>query len=267
MGLKYSSVLLLFVLVSFCFVTVSAQNIDQSSINIILNKPITVIQVCSSSTYSNITTAFIDGQNNQLITTSTPMSLLTTDTYSYQFNNTNQSGIYYFYGICNEDGIDKSWGLSYVVSPAGRSFTSSDVAIYIFFLLVCGVLVFFSTKLLINNPISKDPITNSKLYEIKKRNEFLYLLTVLKTKMYIIGLFGIYLSILLFTTFLNNLVYNLDLVELNTILSNLNLVLLWGLVPFIVGWIVYLIITFYRTTVDVMRYQFGNIVNPRGERR
>jgi hypothetical protein len=259
---QYSTIVfLLIAFFLFSVVSVSAQNVNQESVKIVSNQPITITQVCSNSTYSNITTGFIDALNTQLINTSTSMPQITSNTYSYVFTNTSQSGTYYFYGICDENGVQTTWGLSYLVSPSGRTFNGGDISIYIFFLLICLTLVYFSGKLIKYNGISKDPITNSELYKLKKKNELLYYIKVLKTKLYIVGLFGIYLSVILFTALLNNLVYNLGLVELNTILSNLNIVLLWGLVPFIIGWIVYIIIVFYRTTVDVMKYQFGSITD------
>ena len=47
--------------------------------------------------------------------------------------------------------------------------------------------------------------------------------------------------------------------ELNSLLGNAVIVLGWGLIPFIIFWIVYVILYLYRSTVDILRYQFGGI--------
>ena len=132
---------LIFILVMLSLTLVSANNVQQDTININLNERITITQVCANSTYSNITTAFIDGSNNQLISTSTPMTEITTDTYSYQFNNTNVSGVYYFYGTCDESNDIKTWGVSYLVK--------SNSLTYLIILLSLAV-VFFLATLVVN---------------------------------------------------------------------------------------------------------------------
>jgi hypothetical protein len=64
---------------------------------------------------------------------------------------------------------------------------------------------------------------------------------------------------LLFVSLFNQLVYNLGFMDLDTILSNVVIVMSWGLIPFVIFWIGYLIITVYKTTEKVMRHQFGGI--------
>jgi hypothetical protein len=125
----------------FCFTFVAAINIEQEAIKINLNQPIVINQVCSNSTYSNITIAFIDATNVQLINTSTEMTELNDNTYSYTWSNTTMPGKYYFYGICDEDGSQKVWGLSYLVK-------SNSITLFIILLALASL--FFIATLFVN---------------------------------------------------------------------------------------------------------------------
>jgi hypothetical protein len=123
------------------FSFVSATNIEQQPVKINQNQKIVLNQVCANSTYSNITSGFIDGTNIQLITTATAMIELSDNTYSYNWTNTTIPGKYYFYGICDEDGTQKVWGLSYEVKSSSN---------YFFILLICLASLFFIATLFVN---------------------------------------------------------------------------------------------------------------------
>jgi hypothetical protein len=123
------------------FSFVSATNIEQQPVKINQNQKIVLNQVCANSTYSNITSGFIDGTNIQLITTATAMIELSDNTYSYNWTNTTIPGKYYFYGICDENGEQKVWGLSYEVKSSSN---------YFFILLICLASLFFIATLFVN---------------------------------------------------------------------------------------------------------------------
>lgn len=120
---------------------VSAVNVEQEPIKINQYQPITLNQICANSTYSNITSGFIDGTNIQLINSDTPMTLNGSNTYRYVWTNTSLTGKYYFYGICDEDGTEKVWGLSYQVKSSSN---------YFFILLICLASLFFVATLFVN---------------------------------------------------------------------------------------------------------------------
>jgi hypothetical protein len=187
--------------------------------------------------------------------------VLSDDTYDWEAlvkaGNFTQSGQYAYVFQCNNSVIGGFYANSFQITPTGQEFTMVWMYGYIFFLLLCCVLVFFSFRLCINNSIAKDSMEKADMYKMKKRNEFLYYMALLKKKLWIVGVFGIYLSILLFMAILNQMVYNLGLSDLNTILINLVVVMSWGLIPFTIFWIVYLIIVFWKSTTEIMRYQFG----------
>ena len=189
-----------------------------------------------------------------------PMSNLGGQTFNYTFCNTSLLGTYSY--SWNNPCIDCSYGdcgNSFEITPTGTILTMTQIYIYLFFLMLCLVLTFFSVRLFKNNKYSKSEQKYSELYQTKKRNEFIYYMTLLKRYMWIIGLFGIYFSILIFVAILNQLVYNLGLSDLDNMLQYVVLFLAWGLIPFTLFWFVWLIIVFYKSTTEIMRYQFGNI--------
>ena len=216
---------------------------------------VNLIQICDNSTYSNITRVIYP--SSQFAIDSQIEMIKTGDNYVYIFNLTQKIGSYLVYGHCDESGVDHSWSYNFEVTNSGTILSLGQIFVYSLFLILCLVVVYFSARLIFNNPLANDSSINAKLYEIKKKNEFLYYVSVLKSKMWIVGLFGIYLSLLLFLVLANQLVYNLGFSDLNEILKNIVIVMSWGLIPFGVFWIGYTIIVFYKTTERIMRYQFG----------
>jgi hypothetical protein len=215
---------------------------------------ITLLQICANCSFINISSIW----NPSSTQVSQEVSMIKSQTdYSYLFCNTSLSGVYNINGVGDENGKLSIWTYSFTITPSGRTFSLGDIIIYSFFLLICLVLLYFSAKLVISNPSSKDPLLNSKLYQIHRVSEVQYYLEVLKGKLWTVGVFGIYLSILIFTSFLNQMVYNLGLEELNVILKYVTILLSWGLIPFCLFWLGYIIITVYKTTENVLRYQFG----------
>lgn len=214
-----------------------------------------IIQSHPNATSINITKISIPSVGNSY--NIIPMSTSNNINYYYNFCNTSYIGKYVVTTCGNGDGIITCMDYGFWVKPNGEDFTSVEISIYIFFLLLCLLIIFFSVRLINNNTVEKDQVEEYKLYEIRKRNEFTYLLKVLKKKTWIIGVFGIYLSLLLFFTILNQLVFNLGLDDLNEIIKYIVLLLSWGLIPFVLFWIVYTIIFVYTTTKNVLKYQFG----------
>lgn len=221
-------------------------------------------QNCVNITYANITSISVNGlQTIELILSSIAMNQISNGYQTYNFTNSSYLGEYIVTGICDENGIAKAWSYNYLVSPAGTTLSVVQISIYIFFLLLCLVVTFFSIRLFKQNRMSKDFVTGEALYQTRKRNEFFYYMEVLKKHFWIVGVFGVYLSILVFMALLDQLVYNLGLSDLDNILQYVVLLLSWGLIPFTIFWFVWLIIIFYKTTTDTMKFQFGNIASRR----
>ncbi len=217
-------------------------------------------QNCINVTYVNITSINVGGlQRIELLPSAVSMNLVYNGYQTYLFSNTTFLGTYIITGVCDENSIPQSFSYTFLVTPSGESLTAVQIATYIFFLFLCLVLTYFSVNLFKKNKMSKDVVAYSDLYKMKKRNNFLFYMTVLKKHLWIVGVFGIYLSILIFTALLEQLVYNLGLSDLDNILMYVNLFLAWGLIPFVIFWLAWLIIVFYQTTTETMRYQFGNI--------
>ena len=220
------------------------------------NECVNLIQTCSNCTYANITSIMYP--NSSIALSNVQMTKIGTYFY-YNFCNTSFNGNYIVTGDGNPDGTFDVWNYDFTITSTGKEFTGMMVSIYIFFLLACLVVIVFSVRLTNNNSMQKDELSGSKLYEVKKRSEVKFYLNLLKKKMWIVGVFGIYLSILLFLSLLSQLTYSLGISELTDILGIIVQVLGWGLIPFIVFWIVYLIIFLWKSTEDILRYQLGGI--------
>lgn len=134
------------------------------------------------------------------------------------------------------------------------SFNAVQLTLYIFVLLICIVGIFLSIKLITKAPIQDDDVSMYRQYE---ENKFMYYIQMIKSKGYILGSFGVYLLSLLFLTILSSLFLNMGMIELNQILKYAIIVVSWGLIPFALFWLVYIIITFYKTTERILRHEFG----------
>jgi hypothetical protein len=260
MGKEKVSILLMYVILLLILPFISAIITEQSLGQIKQGDSILLRQNCINITYSNITSISMNGLNTQeLIDSPLSMNIISNGYQTYSLSNSSLLGHYIVTGICDENGIVKSWIYDYDVTPLGFILSLGQVFIYLFFLFICLSITFFSIRLFKKNKYSKDTVKSSELYEMKKRNEFLYYTTVIKKHFWIIGVFGVYLSLLIFTALLNQLVYTLGLTELNNILQYVVLGFAWGLIPFTIFWFVWLIIIFYKSTTEIMKYQFGNI--------
>jgi len=191
-------------------------------------------------------------------TINAPMTLLGGQTYNYSFCNTSDLGQYKYswYGDC----LDCSGGLcgnDFWITTTGEQFSLGTILTYIFFLLVCLTILVFSYKLATDNPIEKDTLSDAQLYETHKKSEVKFYIELLKKKMWIVGVFGVYLSLLGFLALLNQLVFRLGITELYYILNNTLVVLGWLLVPFILFWMVYIIIYLWKTTEAILKRQLG----------
>lgn len=82
---------------------------------------------------------------------------------------------------------------------------------------------------------------------------------VLGNKLYIFGIFGIYIFMLLFMVFFSKIVFLLNITEFYEISKVTLLLLSWGLIPFVLFWGGYLILVFYNATEKILHYQFGGI--------
>lgn len=146
------------------------------------------------------------------------------------------------------------------VTPNGTSISPVQISVYILFLIVCLTLTYFSIRAIQKSPFSEDELKDSQRYQQKKQSKMKFYFSLLKQKFWIIGVFGLYLSIFLFTAILNNLVMNLGIIELSQILSYINFILAWGTIPFILFWFAYILIYLYKGTENVVKYEYGSLM-------
>lgn len=208
--------------------------------------------VPSSSAVFNFTIDNPDGSTFLPMTLATPLGQ---GLFNYSLN-IPVPGVYSIHEFCYDTSGSNSNTENIIVNLSGTEVTPVNISIYIFFLLISLVLTFLSVRLARANSIEHD-LTDNQMYELKKAHEFQFYIEMIRKKFWIVGVFGVYLSILLFVSILTNLVLNLNLLDIYSIISNVVIVLLWGLIPFIVFWIGYIIIYFYKQTEKVMKYQFG----------
>jgi hypothetical protein len=181
-------------------------------------------------------------------------------TYLMSGNNFTELGEHTYLIQCNNTNKQISTIIGqYEITPSGTILSSIQISVYIFFLILCLTITYFSVVLFRNNRMSEDNLKSAELYQIKKRNEFLFYMNLLKKKLWIVGVFGIYISLLLFMALLNQLVYNLGLSDLDSLLRNIVVIMSWGLIPFSIFWFAWLIIVFYKSTTEIMRHQFGGM--------
>lgn len=178
--------------------------------------------------------------------------------YNYTLNSTAIYGEYPSSISCSNTTISGKIDFIFIINPRGEEITTPYIIVYIFFLLVCIALIIFSFRLTKKNPIEKD-LNNSQLYEMKKSHEFKFYVELFKKKMWIVGVFGIYLSILIFSSLLDQLLFSIGTIEIVNLLNPFIQILMWGLIPFVLFWIGYIIIYFWKSSTEIMRYQFGNI--------
>lgn len=145
------------------------------------------------------------------------------------------------------------------VTPYGINFNLQVVIIYILFLSICLWLIYLSGLLISNNSMENDKIDHAKSYALSKENKFQFYLEILKRKLWIVGLFGVYLFALLFVTLSTQLIYGLGLTDLYLIFSNLSILMMYGAIPLVIFCIGYIIIHFYTSITESLRYQYGSI--------
>lgn len=213
-----------------------------------------IVQTYSNSTYTNMTKIMFPDKG--IIYYGLLLEKHNSD-YNLTYCNTQMIGEYQPTLCTDVDGIDTCVVYNFFITPTGTDLEMVHISVYIFFLLICLVVSFFSFRLINNNKMKDDKITGQQLYEMKKEKELSYYVAILKRKMWIVGVFGIYLSTLLFIAMLSQLVYDLGLSSLNEILKNGVLLMSWGLIPFALFWCGYIIVYFMKSTTEIMEYELG----------
>lgn len=183
------------------------------------------------------------------------------DGFDYEFNvsggNFSSLGIYNVNVQCNNSFSGGFEDIPFEVTPTQSDISGEMVAVYILFLLICIAITVFSVMLTIRNPMQNDEMVETKLYETKKRSNLKFYLELMKKKLWIVGLFGIYISILLFVSFLGQLTFAIGMSELTGLIRIIFYIMAWGLIPFGLFWFVYFVLYFSKSTVDIMKYEYG----------
>ncbi len=174
-------------------------------------------------------------------------------------SNISTSGEYNFVGHCNNSVDGGGFEFDIEVTVSGREFTTSSTWVYLFSILMCLVVSFLSLLLIIKRPITEDYLDDESMYKLKKRDEVKFYANLIGRKLWIVGSFGVYLSLLSGIALLSQLSYNLGIFELVSIFNIMVEVMAWGLIPFVIFWIIYLILFFVKSTKDALLYQYGKV--------
>lgn len=244
------------IILSLSFVSfVSAQTLQKQ------NTDYTFLFINDNATSCNIT--YVQYPDNAIsVFYNKPMSK-NGQSFNYIFtaNNFSKLGETCFYYSCLPLTLNN--GQSCInVTADGRNMTLVEVIFYIFILILVLLTLISSFYLAIKNPISHD-LKPIEKYNLKKKNNFLFYINLLKKKLWMVGVFGIYLSLFLFTALLNNVAYNLGISEINLILITFNNIMAWLSIPFVIFWFVYIGLYLYSEGVEILKYDFGGIKDER----
>lgn len=178
--------------------------------------------------------------------------------FSYTIQNISELGVY-SWTTTNKISTQKSYSQgTFTITPIQNPYTPIQVVFFMLSIFLCIGLAFVSYKLIKNTP--KNSILDFKsLYKTRKKNEATFYLNLIKSKLWILGVFGVYLSIFVAVAIFDQAVFGIGLTGLYSISSNLFIVLAWGLVPFVIFWIVYMILFFVSSVKNTLAWQYGDL--------
>jgi hypothetical protein len=107
------------------------------------NTPITLVQSCETSSYSNISKVTYPNSSIALLG-DVAMTPTAGDTYTYSFTNTESIGQYLVYGHCDENSVDTVWVYDFEVTYTGSKVSLSNGIIVLAFLFVGAILLVIS---------------------------------------------------------------------------------------------------------------------------
>jgi len=108
---------------------------------------INLIQNCLNSSYSNISRV-VYPNGSFAINTQTEM-IKDGDDYSYVFSNTNNSGQYLVYGVCDEGGIKVNWVYDFAITDSGSIANTTSAIIYLGLLFILIIFLIVSVVIFI----------------------------------------------------------------------------------------------------------------------
>lgn len=107
-----------------------------------MGETLTITQGCVNSTYSNISSIFIEEPSQKFILNSeTQMVNLGNGNYQYNLTDTYTQGVYRVIGHCDIDGIDQQFAPYYQITSSGSS-SNSSVAIFMFLIVLVYLIGF-----------------------------------------------------------------------------------------------------------------------------
>lgn len=179
--------------------------------------------------------------------------------YFIEGANFSQPAIYSIMLHCNNTVSGGHTTNTFTVNNLGEIWTLSQSLTYIFFILLCILGLYYSYTLMRDYSMEDDPALSSRLYQTKKKSEFLFLMKVLKTKLYMVGIFGAYLILLISSAITSKLMYGLGVDGAADLFKYASIILGWGLIPFVCFWIGFMIVSIVKSVKDALSFEFGGI--------
>lgn len=213
---------------------------------------------CPSSYDCNLTISY---PNTSILVNNKLMGENYYPKYNYSMPALMTLGTYSGRQVCCGAAGCSDYDFNFKVTANGTETNLITGLVYLFFLTLVGILLYASGYLTVKNPMANDSLSDNDRYELYKNKKMQFYLNLIKKKLWIVGVFGVYLSLFLFTAILGTLLINLNSLDLYPLLDSINQILAWGAIPFIIFWFVYILFTFFNSVTDIVRHQFGGFKN------
>jgi hypothetical protein len=130
------------IIIFSCLSYVNAETSIQSLGTFKQADSINLVQNCLTSSYSNIS-RIVYPNGTFALNVQTAM-VKNGDDYSYTFSNTNTSGTYIVYGVCDESGTKTNWVYDFFITDSGSEANTQSAIIYIGLLFILVVFLILS---------------------------------------------------------------------------------------------------------------------------
>jgi len=213
------------------------------------NQIVTITQSCINATYINITS--ISYPNSSIAVSNIIMISNNNSEFYYDFDKTSQLGRYDIRGI--SDGCEETFTTYFFVESATATNTLQGTLLIIFLLTLFTGLTYLSFNL----TKTDKTLDNENLSKLKLENVMGYYMNISSKNLFIVGYFGMYICVLMFITILYVALDSMGLSEFAKIVYYLIVIIGWGIIPFLIFWLIWFTVFLYKTNEKILDYQFG----------
>lgn len=143
-----------------CMFMLSFASAEQDSLGTYeQNKNITLLQICGTCSYNNITSIILPNATHLIIDEEMTKRGME---YTYNFSQTDLLGTYLVNGFGDLDGIDDAWAYEFYITPDGTEMDLEKTFMYLFFLIFFLGLGFVYYEIKNHTDLEK---WNNKIYQ------------------------------------------------------------------------------------------------------